>query len=321
VRRFPAVLGADIDRTELQADGVIEGDIDYSNGALGCALSHLTLWREIAAGTQPVTVCEDDAVFAQDFVPTANARLTALPDGWDIVVWGWNFDSWLVFQVLPNQLVCLLHGEGSITAADLQAAAHAPASPQLFRLDRACGTLCYTISPAGAARMLAHCTPLRTLPVFLPQIPTVVRNCGIDVMMSTIYPLLQAYVSVPPLAISPNINAQSTTMAPDSAGSRRKEGRLALATLIGVLDEDGANTDPRVKAAFYKAWIDANPDSALLFAAWFNLGCELARAEDHNTAIVAFQNVLVLRPDFEPAAASFGRALERIAAGQREQAA
>jgi GR25 family glycosyltransferase involved in LPS biosynthesis len=87
VRRFSAILGADADRAELKAAGVITGEIDYSDGALGCALSHFALWEEIARGTQAITICEDDAVFAQDFVATANARLAGLPDDWDVVLW------------------------------------------------------------------------------------------------------------------------------------------------------------------------------------------------------------------------------------------
>jgi glycosyl transferase, family 25 len=321
VRRFPAVAGAVLDRAELQDRGVIAGDIDYSDGALGCALSHVALWQEIACGTRMVTVCEDDAVFAGDFVATANARLAALADGWDIVLWGWNFDSWLVFQVLPGRPACLVHGTGSVTDADLGAASHASASPQLFRLDRACGTLCYTISPNGAARMLAHCRPLRPLPIFLPELRVNVANSGIDLMMSTAYSQMRAYVSVPPLAISPNLNADSTTLGLDAAGLRRKVGRLPLETLVGALDQDDMGTDPCTKAAFYKAWIDANSASAVLFAAWFNLGGEFVRSDDHSSAIIAYQNVLVLKPDFGPALTALGLLLRGSAGMGRVQGA
>jgi glycosyl transferase family 25 len=204
VRRFSAVEGRDLDRTALQARAIIAGGLDYSDHALGCAMSHFALWEEIAGGTRAVTVCEDDAVLAHDFIETGNARLGALPDGWDIVLWGWNFDSWLVFDVLPGQPAFLMHAKKPVTAETLAAAAQAPASAQLFRLYRACGTLCYTISPKGAAGLLGRCRPLQSLQVVMPEVRLSVPNRGIDLAMSAVYPQMIAYVSVPPLAISPN---------------------------------------------------------------------------------------------------------------------
>ncbi len=210
VRRFSAIAGANVDRAELQRRAVISADLDYSDGALGCALSHFALWQDIAGGTRTVTVCEDDAILAHDFVETGNRRLAALPDGWDIVLWGWNFDSWLVFQILPGRPAFLMHGKQPVTSADLAAAESLPASPQLFRLYRACGTLSYTISPKGAAGMLARCRPLRPYPILMPEIKLRLANRGIDLMMSAMYPQMQAYVSLPPLAVSPHVKAVST---------------------------------------------------------------------------------------------------------------
>jgi GR25 family glycosyltransferase involved in LPS biosynthesis len=304
VRRFPAVAGADADRTALRADGIITDDLNYADGALGCALSHLTLWRQVAAGTRALTVCEDDAVFAADFLATANARLAALPQGWDIVLWGWNFDSSLVFQVLPGLPAFLLHRERPPTAGDLYAAAQAPASPQLFRLNRACGTLAYTVSPKGAAQLLAHCTPLRPLRIPVLEAATTWPNTGIDMMMSAFYAQLQAYVSVPPLAISPNAVANSTTLMVVTGGLQRQVGRLSLASLAGHIDEIGATT--RAEIELYRAWILANEESDLLFAAWFNLAGAFAREGDYVSAATAYQNVLVLKPDFSPASARLG---------------
>jgi GR25 family glycosyltransferase involved in LPS biosynthesis len=306
VRRFPAVLGADLDRAFLRASGVISGDVNYSDGALGCALSHFALWGEIAEGNRPITVCEDDAVFAADFTAIGNARIAALPDGWDIVLWGWNFDGWMVFQALPGGPACLVHNDRFLTAEDFAAASGTAASPRLFRLDYACGTLCYTISPQGAARMLDYCRPIRPLSVLLPEARAKLPNLGVDLMMSSTYSRTQSYVSVPPLVISPNLKANSTTFAMDSVGLRRKITRLPLMTLVGALQQDGTFTDPRIKASFYKTWIDGNDTSRLLFAAWFNLGCELARARDLDNAMAAFGNALVLNPDFEPASTNLG---------------
>jgi len=304
VRRFPAVIGADADRAELRTSGIITDDLNYMDGALGCALSHLSLWRGVARGTRALTVCEDDAIFATDFVVTANSRLAALPDGWDIVLWGWNFDSSLVFQVLPGQPAFLMHRERPPTADDLTAASRAPASPQLFRLNRACGTLCYTIAPKGAARLLAHCTPLRPLRIRILEAAATWPNCGIDVMMSAFYPQLQAYVSLPPLSISPNVVAASTTRLVITGDLDRRVAGLSLESLVGQIDDIGAT--PCREVELYRAWIHANEASGVLFAAWFNLATAFARAGDHCSAIIAYQNVLVLNPQFDPASTALG---------------
>ncbi len=69
----------------------------------------------------------------------------------------------------------------------------------------------------------------------------------------------------------------------------------------------------------YRQWIAAQPSgSNELHAAWFNLGVSLSKADDKTNAIVAYQNALLLRPDFYPAAANLGTLLESI--GQTDAA-
>jgi hypothetical protein len=40
---------------------------NYSRGAMGNAMSHIELWRQCAAGTEPYTICEYDAELHQNF--------------------------------------------------------------------------------------------------------------------------------------------------------------------------------------------------------------------------------------------------------------
>ena len=61
----------------------------------------------------------------------------------------------------------------------------------------------------------------------------------------------------------------------------------------------------------YHAWIGRNSAaSPALYAAWFNLGVELAGAGDKAGAINAYQNALALRPGFYPAAMNLGTLME-----------
>jgi predicted O-linked N-acetylglucosamine transferase (SPINDLY family) len=61
----------------------------------------------------------------------------------------------------------------------------------------------------------------------------------------------------------------------------------------------------------YRSWIACQGSSTPhLFAAWFNLGAELANAGNVSGAILAFQNTLLMRPDFAPAAINLAGILE-----------
>jgi SAM-dependent methyltransferase len=70
----------------------------------------------------------------------------------------------------------------------------------------------------------------------------------------------------------------------------------------------------------YQAWIRRNSAvSTILFAAWFNLGVELAGVGDRTSAIEAYHNSLALEPGFQPAALNLAVLLK--AAGQIEPGA
>src|SRR5690349_15707675 len=57
--RFSAIDGRGADRVALREEGLIKADLTYNNGQLGCALSHIALWRSAIADKRPVTVMED----------------------------------------------------------------------------------------------------------------------------------------------------------------------------------------------------------------------------------------------------------------------
>jgi tetratricopeptide (TPR) repeat protein len=89
--------------------------------------------------------------------------------------------------------------------------------------------------------------------------------------------------------------------------------------LLDDLERCSKYSDRSSVIARYKAWIGRNSEaSAALYAAWFNLGVELAGAGDKAGAISAYQTVLTLRPGFYPAAINLGTLME--AAGQPEAA-
>jgi GR25 family glycosyltransferase involved in LPS biosynthesis len=175
----------------------------------------LSLWAIAVEEARALTICEDDAVLSRHFVPCAEAALASLPDDWDIVLWGWNFDSYLGFDMMPGVSPCLASFDQDAMRAGIEQFQNEVPAPRLYRLLRAFGTPCYTVSPKGAALLRQHCLPLRAMSVYFPGLERTLENGGLDTMMNDAYPRLSAFVCFPPLAITPNRHDISTIQPRD----------------------------------------------------------------------------------------------------------
>jgi len=209
-RRFSAVDGKDVPRGPLVQRGIITADLCYRDGALGCALSHLALWDLAIEQNQTLTVCEDDAIFNRGFDVAAESLIKAVPRDWHVILWGWNFDSILLFDMIPGVSPCLGIFNQDRMRMGIDAYQSASLMPRPFRLARAFGTVGYSVSPMGARAMKQHCLPLRNLEVFFPGLERVLPNSGLDIMLNDAYPRINAYVSFPPLIITGNLHSIST---------------------------------------------------------------------------------------------------------------
>jgi len=208
--RFSAVDGKDVARGPLVDRGIITADLYYGDGALGCALSHLALWDLVIEQNQSLTVCEDDAIFNRGFDVAAESLLNALPGDWHLILWGWNLDSILLFDMIPGVSPCLGIFNQERMRMGIDAYQSATLMPRAFRLARAFGTVGYSVSPMGARVMKQHCLPLRNLEVFFPGLERALPNSGLDIMLNDAYPRINAYVSFPPLIITKNLHSIST---------------------------------------------------------------------------------------------------------------
>src|SRR5271165_4148047 len=109
-RRVDAIDGGSLKIDTLATSGIIAERLEaYSPGALACALSHKQLWERAVSTAAPITIAEDDAVLNRCFSARAASVIARLPDDWDIVFWGWNFDSILDCQVIPGLKQCVMH--------------------------------------------------------------------------------------------------------------------------------------------------------------------------------------------------------------------
>ncbi len=125
------------------------------------------------------------------------------------MLWGWNFDAALSADLVPGLPFYGAFDQGALRRSTT-AWREAPLDPLLLRLRRAFGNPGYTVTPRGARRLIEFCFPIRPLTVAFPQFDRSFPNTGVDVVMNAAYEQLDAYVSFPPLLITPNDTAAST---------------------------------------------------------------------------------------------------------------
>jgi glycosyl transferase, family 25 len=209
---FDAIDGQTVDKSEFFNGLLAEEDLPYSAGAVGCALSHLALWEQSISDQTVLTIVEDDAILRCDFGEKSREIIARLPAGWDLVMWGWNFDSVLSIQAMPGISNTVIMCNQNQLRQSVERFRQFPLDIHIFRLDKSFGTCAYSISPEGSRKFKQRCFPLRNEPVYFPLLNRMRQNDGIDIAMNNLYPVTNCYVSFPPLAITPNLNAESLTL-------------------------------------------------------------------------------------------------------------
>lgn len=209
--RIPAVDGRAADRKSLHELGMISPDLTYTNGNLGSALSHIKLWRRVVKDNCVLTIAEDDAVFARNFNSAHEVMLRRLPEGWDFILWGWNFDRPLWTEVPEGVAASVMQFDQDALRANIEIFRKSEILPTLFRLRHAFGAMGYSVSPTGAKTLLDICLPLSAVDIHFTDKQEVHHNAGIDCVMNAAYPLMKSYVCLPPLVVSENRHETSRT--------------------------------------------------------------------------------------------------------------
>lgn len=173
LRRIEAFDGRSLDWSRFLSDEALErlhmmrktgyrmDHPDLTPGAVGCYLSHVQAWREVArSGAAVGLVFEDDAQLPAKVMPTFEEAMRDAPDDWDIL--------------------CL----GHFAQGDL-------VSPRLVRVSLLLGLFAYAVS-ARAARSL----PSRVFPITQQldwELSRLIRDEGLKV-----YAVNPAYVKIYP---------------------------------------------------------------------------------------------------------------------------
>jgi GR25 family glycosyltransferase involved in LPS biosynthesis/2-polyprenyl-3-methyl-5-hydroxy-6-metoxy-1,4-benzoquinol methylase len=207
VVRVSAVDGRTVDRAKLAEEGIIASDLKYSPGSIGCALSHIGLWKKAVAEQRVINVFEDDVVCAPTFGERAAEVVAQIPAEWDIILWGFNYDPLFVWLDLGFSRAKLEFYNRIWSGSSGEFATAAFASVPM-KIAHCFGTLGYSITPRGAGILLEHCIPLRNQLIPFPGTDIVIDDTGIDCSMCGAYPSMQAFACLPPLVL--HDNAQSS---------------------------------------------------------------------------------------------------------------
>ncbi|TIV15960.1 MAG: glycosyltransferase family 25 protein, partial [Mesorhizobium sp.] len=167
---------------------------------LGCALSHIDLWKRAVSENRTITVFEDDVRASFRFIEESAEIMSRAPTGWDMIQWGYIIDPsflWLDFGLSKAKLEFYDRRYTNRTA--LFQSDKFPRS--LIRIEHSFGLQAYTITPRGARILLEKCLPLRHRLIPFPGTDVIIEDTGIDCAMCAAYGSMQGYICMPPLVI------------------------------------------------------------------------------------------------------------------------
>ena len=213
--RISAVDGAAVNRNELVRDGTITEDLSYVPSALGCALSHVGLWKKASSENSVVTILEDDTICSLKFREESLRVALSLPADWDIIQWGYIFDPLFLWVDYGFSKANLRFYDNRVSG-DYRKFQYENVSSTPVRLVHSFGTQAYSVSPKGARALLKYCLPLRKRRIPFPGTNIVNDDLGIDTAMCAAYSSMQAFVCIPPLVAQDE--RQTSTIGPRDRG-------------------------------------------------------------------------------------------------------
>ena len=216
-----AVLGRALGENVRNDPALFTPDLGYSDGCVGNALSHILQWDHCIKTATAVTVAEDDSIFRHDFTAMQARVLAGMGEDWDIIYWGYNFDALLHLKLLPGISPTILTLDQNALRAHMDTFVASSSVPFVLPLQASCGLPSFSVSPRGAAQLMAGCLPLSSISKHSGQ---PFFNYGLDHAMGSVCPYINAFACVPPLVASKNhkhdssANRVSTDVPASNAG-------------------------------------------------------------------------------------------------------
>lgn len=210
-KRCDAVDGAAMDESEAVKLRIVLPGKKFTKGSIGCAGSHLQLWRYCIEKDEPILVFEDDAAVRNDF-NEAFPKLLASLDRWDYLAFGYNTDSILDIGIANGMSSAIAFSLKYPNERSLKDFVRSTNSVSAYRLNNCFGTCGYAISPAGAKRLSKLCFPMDNRTITIAALKRTFPAFNFDCILNDVYPKIDAYAAFAPLVIPKNDHNVSTTM-------------------------------------------------------------------------------------------------------------
>lgn len=208
--RSPGLDGKLLDRNDIISKGLLAPTCDFTAGALGSGLAHATLWAKVVGSGKPAHIFEDDAFLCRNFEQESDRIIKSLPEDWEIILWGNNYDSILEFELLPGITQCFASFNQDSVRKGIRTFRDMDVTSSTFRLSQTFGICGYAISAYGASRLIERCFPMSSVSVTYPGLGgRVLMATSIDHLMNLHYSDIKAYTSFPPLCLTDNDSANS----------------------------------------------------------------------------------------------------------------
>lgn len=197
---------------ELISKDILPDSCSYRLGAIGNALSHLSLWARAVEKNEAMTICEDDAFLHHDFMSSSQNFINDIGGEFDFIAWGWNYDSALWASPLPFLSPCKMEFNQDSMNLNLENYLSAPIRPMPLRLHNSCGTIAYTITPIGAQKFISCILPLKNqIEILIPNMAILkIVPTALDMAIGEAFTKTNSYVSFPPLVLTKNEFSEST---------------------------------------------------------------------------------------------------------------
>jgi GR25 family glycosyltransferase involved in LPS biosynthesis len=212
IERFEAIEGSTVDIAKAIAGGVVTSRANFSQGAIGVAMSHRAIWHETIERRKHAIVFEDDTVLRSDIGDVLPPLVSQLGNDWDIVLLGYNTDSILDLELWAGGID--LRGHFSIpypTSVQLTAFIASKEPVGIYKLNAAFGLCGYAISPRGAKRLISACFPMDKLVIPIPALGRNITSSGLDSVLNAFFKQISAYACFTPLVVPINDPSSSST--------------------------------------------------------------------------------------------------------------
>jgi len=199
---FDAINGNNVN---LQSDIIKQNTFGYSNGAIGCAMSHLCMWEKCIELNRPIVIMEDDAFVSDEFNKHLDMVTKMLPNNWHILQLCYNCDSILSFSNTNFEKTISLFNKTKFDDKDILEFQKSQIYPTIAKLNMSFGAGCYAITPDGARVLKRECFPLDNRIINIPFIGNI-KAYTIDCMMNDVYRKINAYVCPIPFVMTKHLH-------------------------------------------------------------------------------------------------------------------